>query len=117
MQFSHKSIEINIERLRNCLGPFVNFLSKLLSRKISSIETLQFPHCENLLFRNKIFMKRATTIYLAKAVFSTYPEALTCQVNETYSTFHFENMEATSNFEFFLKRRHINPCKNNSLIS
>ena len=65
-------------------------------------------------FENKIFMKRATTIYLAKAVFSTYPEALTCQVNETYSTFHFENMEATSNFDFFLKRRHINPCKNNS---
>ena len=48
-------------------------------------------------------MKRATTIYLAKAVFSTYPEALTCQVNETYSTFHFENMEATSNFDFFLE--------------
>ena len=97
----------------------INSISELISRKISGVAKL-FPHCVtcslplNTLFRNKIFMKRATTIYLAKAVFSTYPEALTCQVNETYSTFHFENMEATSNFDFFLKRRHINPCKNNS---
>ena len=62
-------------------------------------------------FENKIFMKRATTIYLAKAVFSTYPEALTCQVNETYSTFHFENMEATSNFDFSWNAATLIPVK------